>query len=139
MDPDAIFIILLYFIVLILTIGSIIGLSGKIWKSSLSLFFKLLLIGIPVSLLVLAILNFNTVETGNVVISIFEVMIFSASILIGLNWSLNLKNRKLLQRIKLPVYLKVAIMTFLFTLLIPAVFYLTANFFERLNLMGSNG
>lgn len=139
MDPDAIFIILLYIGFLALTIGSIIGLSKKIWQSGVSAVLKLLVIGLLVSLLILALVKFDTVETGEVIINRWVIMIYSASLLIGLNWSINLVCKQPLKRIKVPNYLKVTVVTIGFTILIPTIFYFTANFFDKLNLLGSGG
>lgn len=139
MDPDAIFIILLYFILFILTCASIIGLSRKIFKSKMSTAVKLLIVALLVGLLIAGILTIDTVYTNDVLISPIDVIVFLASLSIGLNWSINLAHRRLLQRISIPVYVKVAIMTIVFTILIAAIFWLTANFFDKLNLMGSGG
>ena len=139
MDPDAIFIILLYICLLILTIGSILGLSKKIWKSNVSIILKLLVVGLLAGLLILALYKFDTVETGNVTISRWEIMIYSASLLIGLNWSINLSSKSGFQRINVPKYLKLTAMTIAFAILIPTIFYLSVNFFDKLNLLGSGG
>ncbi len=139
MDPDAVFIILLYLTMLVLTIGSIIGLSKKILQANVSVVLKLLVVGLLVGLLILALVKFDGVETGDAVISRWEIMIYSASILIGLNWSINLNRKSALQSIILPKYLKVAVITIVFAMLIPATFYLLGNFFDNLNLLGSGG
>ena len=139
MDPDAIFIILLYITLLILTLGSIIGLSRKIWQSDISIVLKLLVVGLLVGLLIFALLKFDTVETGEVTISRWEIMIYSASLLIGLNWSINLSRKQVIQRIKLHKHIKVAVMTIAFAILIPTIFYFTVNLFDKLNLLGSGG
>jgi hypothetical protein len=139
MGPDAIFIILLYFFLLILTIGSIIGLSRKIWKSKVSLAIKLLVVGSLVGLLIFALSIFDTVETGDVAISRWEIMIYSASFLIGFNWSINLNRKQVFQRIRIPNWLKVVIMTMAFAVLLPALFYFMGKFFEELNIFGSGG
>ena len=139
MDPDAIFIILLYLIMLVLTIGSIIGLSKKIWLANVSVVLKLLVVGLLVGLLILALAKFDGVETGDVLISRWEIMIYSASLLIGLNWSINLSRKAALQTIKVPKYIKVTVMTIVFATLIPTMFYLVGNFFDKLNLLGSGG
>ena len=137
MDLDAIFIILLYLTMLVLTIGSIIGLSKKIWGTDVKVILKLIVVGLLVSLLILALVKFDGVETGNTIISRWEIMIYSASLLIGLNWSINLCRKSALQTIKMPQYLKVAVMTIVFAMLIPTMFYLIGNFFDKLNLLGS--
>ena len=139
MDPDAIFIILLYLTMLVLTIGSIIGLSKKIWHTNVSVVLKLLVVGLLVGLLILALVKFDGVETGDVIISRWEIMIYSASLLIGLNWSINLSCKSALQSIKVPKYLKVTVMTIVFATLIPTTFHLIGNFFDNLNLLGSGG
>jgi hypothetical protein len=137
MDPDVIFLILLYITMLILTIGGIIGLSKKIWQCDVSIAIKLLVVGLLVGLLILALLKFDTIETGEVIISRWEIMIYSASFLIGLNWGININRKQIIQKIKLPNYIKVTVMTILFTVFIPTLFYFLGNFFENLNLMGS--
>lgn len=139
MDPDAIFIILLYLCLLILTIGSIIGLSKKIWRSKVSIAVKLLVVGMLVGLLIFALSIFDTVETGNVTISRWEIMIYSASLLIGLNWSINLNRKQFFERIKISKSIRVTVMTLMFAILIPTAFYFTANLFDNLNLLGSGG
>ena len=139
MDPDVIFIILLYLIMLILTIGSIIGLSKKIWRSRVSIVIKLLVVGVLGGLLIFALSIFDTVETGSVTISRWEIMIYSASLLIGLNWSINLNSKQLFERIKISKSLRVTVMTLMFAILIPTAFYFTANLFDKLNLLGSGG
>ena len=139
MDPDGIFFVLLYLLLLILTIGSIVGLSRKVWQSKVSIALKLLFVGILVGLLIFALSMFDTVETGEVTISRWEIMIYSASFLIGMNWSINLNRRQIFQKIKVSKYLKVTIMTIVFAVLIPSIFYFTANFFDKLNLLGSGG
>jgi hypothetical protein len=144
MDPDVIFIILLYITMLVLTVGSIIGLSKKIWRHDVPIALKLFVIGLLVGLLILALVKFNGVESGEVqgrqfYISRWDIMIYSASFLIGLNWSINIVHRQVFQRIKLPSYLKVTIMTIVFSVLIPTIFYFSANLFEKLNIMGSGG
>ncbi len=137
MDPDAVFIILLYIIMLVLTIGSIIGLSKKIWRVDVSVVIKLLLVGLLVGLLILALIKFGEIETENTIISIWEIMIYSASLLIGLNWSINLCSKPALKTIKIPKYIKVTVMSIVFAILISTMFYLIGNFFDKLNLMGS--
>jgi hypothetical protein len=137
MDPDVIFIIFLYFCLLILTIGSITGISKKVWKSGLSKSLKLLVIGLLIGLLILALYKFDSVETGSVVISRWKIMIYSASLLIGLNWSINLSKRPEFQRIKVNKYLKVTVLVVLITILIPVIFFSLANFLVKLNLLGS--
>lgn len=139
MDPDAIFIILLYLIMLGLTIGCIIGLSTKIWESAASIVLKIFVIGVLVGLLILALLKFDGVESGYVIISRWEIMIYSASFLIGLNWSINLIRKQSVLRIKVPTFVKAAFMTILFAIIIPTIFYVLANFFDKLNLLGSSG
>ena len=144
MDPDAIFIILLYIVMLILTIGSIIGLSKKIWQTDMSLVLKLFVVGLLTFLLILAIVKFDGVESGEVQgrqfhISRWEIMIYSASLLIGLNWSINLSSKPALQTIKLHEYFKITVLTILFATLIPTMFYLLGNLFDKLNLLGSGG
>jgi hypothetical protein len=143
MDPDVIFIILLYILMLILTIVSIFGLSKKIWRQGVSIAVKLIVIGLLVGLLIFALLIFNDTETGEtvvgVVISRWEIMIYSASFLIGLNWSINLVRRQVFETIKLPNYLKVTILTIAFSVLIPSMFYFSAKVLEQLNIMGSGG
>ena len=128
---------------LALTIGSIIGFSKKIWKLDVLLSVKLIVIGLLVGLLTLALIKFNGTETGETAgsnyISRWEIMIYSASLLIGLNWSINLVYKQVFQQIKLPNYLKVTILTILFSVLIPVVFYFTANLLDKLNIMGSGG
>jgi hypothetical protein len=139
MDPDAIFIILLYITMFVLTIGSIIGLSKKIWQADISVILKLLVVGLLVGLLIFALAIFDGVETGDVIISRWDIMIYSASLLIGLNWSINLSRKPVLQTIEVPKYLKVTVMTIVFATLIPTMFHLIGNFFDKLNLMGSGG
>ncbi len=139
MDPDGIFLILLYLCLLGLTIRGIIGLSRKMWRSDVALAFKLLVVGVLIGLLIFALVKFDTVETGEVIISRWEIMIYSASFLIGLNWSINLIRKQAFQRIKVPKYLLVTVMTIVFTISIPTIFYFTSNFFDRLNLLGSGG
>jgi hypothetical protein len=139
MDPDSIFIIFLFLIVFVLTIGSIIGLFRKIWKSNFPNLIKILLIVPLLIFLVFAILKFDTVESGNVVLSTVEIIMLAASFLIGLNWSINLTRKQSFQKANLPQYLKIIILTIIFTILIPGLFYLTANFFDKLNLMGNGG
>jgi hypothetical protein len=139
MDPDGIFLILLYLCLLILTIGGIIGLSRKVWRSDVSLVIKLFVVGVLIGLLIFALVKFDTVETGEVFISRWEIMIYSASFIIGLNWSINLIRKQAFHRIKVPKYILVSVMTFVFTVSIPTIFYLTANFFDHLNLLGSGG
>jgi hypothetical protein len=106
MDPDAIFIILLYLCMLVLTIGSIIGLSRKIWRSKVSIAVKLLVVGVLIGLLIFALSIFDTVGAGNVTISRWEIMIYSASLLIGLNWSINLNRKQFFEKIKISKSLK---------------------------------
>lgn len=137
MAPDAIFLILLYLCMLVLTIGSIIGLSRKIWRSKVSIAVKLLVVGVLIGLLIFALSIFGTVETGNVTISRWEIMIYSASLLIGLNWSINLNRKQFFEKIKISKSLKVMVMTLVFAILIPTTFYFIANFFDKLNLLGS--
>jgi hypothetical protein len=143
MDPDVIFIILLYILMLILTIVSIFGLSKKIWRQDVSIAVKLIVIGLLVGLLIFALLIFNGTETsetvGANVISRWEIMIYSASFLIGLNWSINLVRRQVFETFKLPNYLKVTILTIAFSVLIPTVFYFSAKVLEELNIMVSGG
>ena|SRR5688572_11221896 len=139
MDPDVIFIIVLYLILFILTVVSIIGLSKKILKSNLSLITKLILIAILIILLCIGILKFDTVDTSSVVIRTIEVIIYSASILIALNWSIHLTKKYSFSGIKLATYLKVGILTLIIAILIPVAFYLLANHFDNLNLLGSGG
>jgi hypothetical protein len=139
MDPDAIFFILLYLYMLVLTIGSIIGLSRKIWRSKVSIAVKLLVVGVLIGLLIFALSIFGTVETGNVTISRWEIMIYSASLLIGLNWSINLNRKQFFEKIKISKSLKVTVVTLVFAILIPTTFYFIANFFDKLNLLGSGG
>ena len=139
MDPDAIFIIFLYLIMLGLTIGCIIGLSRKIWLSDASMVLKIFVIGGLVGLLILALLKFDGVETGEVIISRWTIMIYSASFLIGLNWSINLIRRQAFLRINAPAFVKASVMTILFTIMIPTIFSVLANFFDKLNLLGSGG
>lgn len=139
MDPDAIFIILLYITMLVLTIGSIIGLSKKIWQTGVSVALKLLVVGLLVGLLILALVKFDGVETGDVIISRWEIMIYFASLLIGLNWSINLSRKPTLRTIKVSKNLKVTVMTIVFATLISTMFYLIGNFFDKLNLLGSGG
>jgi hypothetical protein len=144
MDPDVFFIILLYFVMLVLTIGSIIGLSKKIWQSNVSTVLKFLVVGLLIFLLTIALVKFNGVESGEVkgrqfYISRWDIMIYSASLLIGLNWSINLCRKPALRTIKLHEYFKISILTILFATLIPTMFYLLGSFFEKLNLFGSGG
>jgi hypothetical protein len=144
MDPDVIFIILLYFVLLILAIGSIIGLSKKIWKSNVSIVIKFILVGLLIFLLTIALFKFNGVESGEVkgqqfYISRWDIMIYLASLFIGLNWSLNLCRKPSLQTIKLNKYFKITILTILFAVIIPAIFFLLGNLFDNLNLLGSGG
>jgi hypothetical protein len=144
MDPDAIFIILLYFSMLVLTIGSILGLSKKIWKTKVSMILKFLVVGLLIFLLTIALVKFNGVESGEVqgrqfYISRWDIMIYAASLLIGLNWSINLSHKPALQTIRLNEYFKITILTILFAIIIPTMFYLLGRFFEKLNLLGSGG
>lgn len=139
MDPDVIFIMLLYIIMLGLTIGCIIGLSKKLWLSEVSIALKIFIIGILVGLLILALLKFDGVETRDVIISRWTIMIYSASFFIGLNWSINLSKRQALLRINAPSFVKVAIVTICFTIIIPTTFYFLANLLVKLNLFGSGG
>jgi hypothetical protein len=136
MDPDAIFIILLYIIFFILTIGSIIGLSKKIWNSSFSKTVKFLFVGIPIIFLIIALQNFNGDAAS--VIWIIEIIIFP-SLLIGLNWSINIIRRQPYEKINLPKNLKIFCLTILFSSLLLSLLYLVGNFFDWLNLMGSSG
>ena len=124
---------------LVLTIDSIIGLSKKIWSTNVPMVLKSLVIGLLIVLLILALAKFNGVERGRHIISRWEIMIYSASLLIGLNWSITIGRRQLLQDIKAPNYLKVTIMTIAFATLIPTMFYLIGNLFDKLNLLGSGG
>lgn len=135
MDPDAIFIFLLYFIFLILTIGSIIALSKKIWKSNFSKTIKFLLLGLPIIFLIFALQNFGGDAAS--VIWIIEIIIFP-SLLIGLNWSINIIRRQPFDKIRLPIYLKIITLTIFISILIPSILYLIGNFFDWLNLMGSS-
>jgi uncharacterized membrane protein len=111
----------------------------KIWKSNFPNLIKILLIVPLLIFLVFAILKFDTVESGNVVLSTVEIIMLAASFLIGLNWSINLTRKQSFQKANLPQYLKIIILTIIFTILIPGLFYLTANFFDKLNLMGNGG
>ena len=99
----------------------------------------LLVVGLLAGLLILVLYKFDSVETGNVTISRWEIMIYSASLLIGLNWSINLSSKSGFQRINVPKYLKLTAMTIAFAILIPTIFYLSVNFFDKLNLLGSGG
>ena len=144
MDPDAIFIILLYLTMLVLTIGSIVGLSKKIWRTNVPVVLKLIVVGLLTFLVIFALIKFNGVETGEVqgrqiFISRWEIMIYSASILIGLNWSINLNRKQALQKIKLHKYFKITLVTIVLAIFIPTMFYLMGNFFDKLNLLGSGG
>jgi 4-amino-4-deoxy-L-arabinose transferase-like glycosyltransferase len=136
MDLDTIFVIILYLCMLFLSIGSIIALSRKIWRTKISMILKLLIPVILVGLLIIALLLFDTVETSEVKISRWEVMIYSASIIIGLNLSLNLNRKKLLSKIKVASNLKVIIITIMFAIFISSTFYFTANLFDKLNILG---
>ena len=136
MDPDAIFIILLYFTFLILTIGSIIGLSKKIWNSTISKPVKLLFVGLSVFFLVIALLNFS--GPADSALWIIAIVIFP-SFLIALNLSINIIRKHPFDKFKFPVNFKIIVLTILFSVLIPTVFYLIGNFFDWLNLMGSGG
>ena len=103
------------------------------WKSNVSIILKLLVVGLLAGLLILVLYKFDSVETGNVTISRWEIMIYSASLLIGLNWSINLSSKSGFQRINVPKYLKLTAMTIAFAILIPTIFYLSVNFFDKLN------
>src|SRR5574343_51128 len=140
MDPDAIFIILLYLTMLVLTIGSIVGLSKKIWRANVSMVLKFIVVGLLTFLLIFALIKFDGVESGEVrgrqfYISRWEIMIYSASLLIGLNWSINLSNKQPFQRIRVSKSIKVIAMTILFAMLISTLFYLICKFFDNLNLL----
>jgi hypothetical protein len=137
--PGCFFIILLFFILFILTCASLIGLCRKIFRSKMSTTVKLLLIALLVGLLVAGIITINTAYTSDALISPTGIGVFSASLIMGLNWSINLTHGRLLKRISLPAYIKVAVMTIVFTILIPIIFYFTGDFFDKLNLMGSGG
>ena len=139
MDPDAIFIIMLWFSLLILTIAAAINLLKKIWRSGFALAFKILLTPIVIFPLVFGIMKINTVEVGPPVISIFDIIIYSASFIIALNWSINIA-RKLVKRNR-PVspYLSIPVLIIFFTLLIPFAFLQIGQLFDRLNLLGSGG
>lgn len=139
MDPDVIFIMLLYLIMLGLTIGCIIGLSRKIWLSEVSIALKIFVIGVLVGLLILALLKFDGVETRDVIISRWTIMIYSASFLIGLNWSINLTKKQAFLRLNAPSFVKAAFVTICFTIIIPTTFYFLANLLVKLNLFGSGG
>ena len=114
MDPDSIFIILPFPIVFVLTISSIIGLFKKIWKSNFPSLVKTLLIVPLLIFLAFAILKFDAVESGNVVIRIVEIIMLAASFLIGLNLSINLTRKQSFQKVNLPLYLKIIILTIFF-------------------------
>jgi len=139
MDPDAIFLILLYLVMLGLTIGCIFGLSAKIWQTSAPWGLKIFAIALLVGLLIVALLVFDGVETGERIISRWQLMIYSASFLIGLNWSINLIRKQAFVRIKASNLIKVAALTISFSVLIPTIFYFLANLFDKLNLLGSGG
>jgi hypothetical protein len=133
MDPDVIFLILLYFTLLIFAIGSIIGLTKKIWKASFSKTVKLVLIGLVIILLLVEILIFSSARSTWVL----GLFIFFPSFLISLNWSVNIIRTNPYDKIKLPINTKIIILTILFTVVIPTMFFLIGTFFDKLNLMGS--
>jgi hypothetical protein len=133
MDPDVIFLILLYFTLLIFAIGSIIGLTKKIWKASFSKTVKLVLIGLVIILLLVEILIFSSARSTWVL----GLFIFFPSFLISLNWSINIIRTNPYDKIKLPINTKIIILTILFTVVIPTMFFLIGTFFDKLNLMGS--
>lgn len=139
MDPDAIFIILLYIILLVVTVVNLIGLSNKIWSTGLSIVLKILLTGILLLLLVLGLFNIDTVDTGNVFISTAEFIVICASFVIAINWSINISRNLSKRPKKINPFIVIPLLTIFFTLLIPFCLYWLGNLFDKLNLMGSGG
>jgi len=97
MDPDAIFIILLFLILLVVTIINLVGLSKKIWASGAPTILKIFSIVLLLLLLIIGVSRFDTVDTGKVYISTVEIIILFASFVIAINWSINI-SRKLSNR-----------------------------------------
>jgi hypothetical protein len=139
LDSDAMIIIILFLILLVLTIGSLIGLSKKIWASAVPTILKILAIGLLLLLLIIGLFKFDTVDTGKIYISTAEIIVLSASFVIALNWSINI-SRKISKRTnKIKPYITIPVLTIAFSFLIPFSLYWLGILFDKLNLMGSGG
>ena len=134
MDPDAIFIILLYFILFVLTVVSIVGLSKKIWASVTPTFIKILTVGLLLFLLIIGIFSFDTVDTGKA-----QIIVLCASFIIAFNWSIDISKKLSNRTSKIKTYITISVLTIAFSFLIPFTLYYLGNLFDKLNLMGSGG
>lgn len=139
MDPDAIFIILLFLILFVLTIVSIVGLSKKIWRSATPTFLKILTVGLLLFLLIIALFKFDTVDTGKVYVSTAEIIVLCASFIIALNWSIDISKKLSNRTSKIKPYITIPLLTIALGFLIPFSLYWIGNLFDKLNLMGSGG
>ncbi len=138
MDPDFIFIFLIWFIYLGFTIGAIIGLSRKIGGSRILKVYKALLICLIPALLVIAVYKFVTLNGDTMYYA--DILFYYAAFLISLNLSINIASKYstvLRKKFSLPIF--ILLMTAGLTIAIPYFMYAASDFFDKLNLMGNGG
>lgn len=138
MDPDFIFFFLLIFILLVLTIVNLVGLIRKLWKSGIYTELKILATAILIVLFFIGIFKFDSVDSGQVYITTAQFIMLSACFFIALNWSINISKKLPSSILRGKPFIVIPVLTIIFSILLPLVFYWLANFFEHLDLMGGN-
>lgn len=138
MDPDAIFIILLFIIYLILLVINSIGLIRKIIYMNWPLAIKIILPVLLVGFFIWGPWYFTTtVHTSG--ISPYPILLTIGALVIGLNWSLNIAKGIQFSKTRLSRSALIILLTIAFTILLPLSLYLLGHIFDSLNIMGSSG
>ena len=128
MDPNIIFFFLFIVVFLILTIVNLVGLVAKISNFNLSTGKKaILIIFLIVSLTLGVLFSFS----DNFLVA--GITLFFASLISGLNWSLNLSRKYSGKKKRRAIVL----FTILFTILLPAALIFLIKLFDHLDLIQS--
>jgi hypothetical protein len=117
----------------------VIALYKKIFQSSISKTFRVIFVLFLLTFLTFSIINFNNVGTEKTTIGTLDVILFIAAFVIGINWSINIYRKLLLQNKKPNPYILIPSLSVSFSLLLMLSLYALGHLIDYLNLMGNGG
>lgn len=139
MDPDAIFLMLLFLVFFVLLLVNTISLIKKIARTKWPLAVKIIIPVLLVAFLIWGPWYFTSTVYTNDTAYQMDLLMGAGALIIGLNWALNIAQNTTFRPGRISSSLVVILLTVAFTILLPLSLYLLGNLFDSMNIMGSSG